>query len=475
LQQTSRISLAASLAVWFKIGLISFGGPAAQIALMHRELVERRRWISDRRFLHALNYCMVLPGPEAQQLATYLGWLTHGALGGILAGVLFVLPSLAIMIGAGSVYVLYGQQPEVQALLYGIKPAVLAIVLAACIKLSQRVLRGPFWIAIAAGALIGLLIGLSFVTIIILAALTGWVAHLLSRTPLKGLEPSTAPVFTPDVKTTQPTAQTASIRVSDSQLSDSRIESPKVESGFVIDDHTPTPPHAKTNGRHILTALATGVAIWALLYSAVDQFAPYVLADMAGFFTKAALVTFGGAYAVLPYVFDSAVNDYQWLSAAQMMDGLALGETTPGPLVMVNAFVGFVGAAQHSSLSFLPITWAGALGAVVVTVFTFLPSFVFILVGAPWVEATRRRVSLNAPLTAISAAVVGVIIDLALIFAQYTFFPDGNLWSWRSLDLVAFFIAVSAAIMMLQLRIGMLTTLLFSIGLGVVAVALQLP
>jgi chromate transporter len=207
----------------------------------------------------------------------------------------------------------------------------------------------------------------------------------------------------------------------------------------------------------------------------VAQFLPFVLGDMAAFFTKVALITFGGAYAVLPYVFDSAVNDFQWVTAAQMMDGLALGETTPGPLVMINAFVGFVGAAQHTSLAFLPITWAGTLGALIATVFTFLPSFVFILVGAPWIEATRKSLTLAAPLTAISAAVVGVIVDLALIFAQYTFFPDGQLWSWRSLDLVAFFITVLAALMLLQFKLGMLTTLLISTTLGVVAVALQLP
>jgi chromate transporter len=225
----------------------------------------------------------------------------------------------------------------------------------------------------------------------------------------------------------------------------------------------------------MLMALGTGIALWALLYSMVAQFLPLVLSDMAGFFTKVALITFGGAYAVLPYVFDSAVNDFQWVTAAQMMDGLALGETTPGPLVMINAFVGFVGAAQHTSLAFLPITWAGTLGALVATVFTFLPSFVFILVGAPWIEATRKSLTLAAPLTAISAAVVGVIVDLALIFAQYTFFPDGQLWSWRSLDLVAFFITVLAALMLLQFKLGMLTTLLLSTTLGVVAVALQLP
>lgn len=437
-----------------KIGFISFGGPAAQIALMHRELVEKRRWISDGRFLHALNYCMVLPGPEAQQLATYLGWLTHGAFGGILAGVLFVLPSLFVMIGAGSLYVLYGQLPEVQALLYGIKPAVLAIVLAACIRLGQRVLRGPLWWAIAVGALLGLLIGLSFITIIIVAAFVGWLTFLLSREPIQGLQ----------VFSTPPRS-----------MSTTYSENTKANDDFIIGDFTPPPRHSVADGRHLFTAIGTGIALWALLYSVVDQFSPYVLSDMAAFFTKVALVTFGGAYAVLPYVFDSAVNDYQWVTAAQMMDGLALGETTPGPLVMVNAFVGFLGAAQHTGLAFLPITWAGALGAIVVTVFTFLPSFVFILAGAPWVEATRKNLSLAAPLTAISAAVVGVIVDLALTFAQHTFWPNGEIWSWRSLDLVALFIAFMASLMLLPFRLGMLTTLFVCTAFGVVAVALGLP
>lgn len=448
--------MADSLRVWFKIGLISFGGPAAQIALMHRELVERRRWVSDGRFLHALNYCMALPGPEAQQLATYLGWLSHGAIGGILAGMLFVLPSLIIMIAVGSLYVLYGQLPEIQALLYGIKPAVIAIVFAACLRLGQRVLRGPLWWGIAAGALVGLLIGLSFITIISIAALVGWLTHLLSRTPIKGLE------------TMSGVKRESSARV----VTNTAMSEP---TGYIIDDHTPTPKFVRTDGRHMAMTLGTGIALWAVLYSAVNQFAPYVLTDMAAFFTKVALLTFGGAYAVLPYVFDNAVNNYQWVTAAQMMDGLALGETTPGPLVMVNAFVGFMGAAQHTSLAFLPITWAGALGAIVVTIFTFLPSFVFILVGAPIVEATRRSLSLAAPLTAISAAVVGVIIDLGLVFAQHTFFPDGNLWSWRSLDLVALFITVIAALMLLQYRLGMVTTIVASTLLGVVAVSLGLP
>jgi chromate transporter len=424
---------------------------------MHRELVEKRRWISDGRFLHALNYCMVLPGPEAQQLATYLGWLSHGAVGGILAGALFVLPSLVIMIVVGALYVFYGQLPEVQALLYGIKPAVIAIVLAACLRLGQRVLRGPMWWGIALAALFGLLIGFSFITIIVLAALTGWLTHLLSKTPIKGLD-----------------VMSGTKRSASTQSSGLFVDVPAADQ-FIIDDHTPTPSFVRADSRHLTMTLGTGIALWAILYSAVNQFAPTVLTDMAGFFTKVALITFGGAYAVLPYVFDNAVNEYQWVTAAQMMDGLALGETTPGPLVMINAFVGFLGAAQHTSLAFLPISWAGALGAIVVTVFTFLPSFVFILVGAPWVEATRRNLSLAAPLTAISAAVVGVIVELGLVFAQYTFFPDGNLWSWRSLDIVAVFITVIASLLLLRYRLGMVTTIVISVVLGVLAVRLGLP
>jgi chromate transporter len=448
LQATSNISLLASLGVWLKIGLISFGGPAAQISLLHQELVEKRRWISDRRFLHALNYCMVLPGPEAQQLATYLGWLTHGVLGGILAGVLFIAPSLVIMLGLGYLYVMFGQLPEAQALLYGIKPAVLAIVFAACLRIGQRVLHGPFWWAIAAGAFLGLVVGLPFVLIIALAGFIGWSAFLLSKTPVQGLDQHGA--------FSTKTASKQAIKIA-----------------YVIDDNTPTPP-MKKDSRHLAMAIGTGVAMWALLYSATNQFFPGVIADMALFFTKVALITFGGAYAVLPYVFDSSVNHYQWVSAGQMMDALAFGETTPGPLVMVNAFVGYLGAAQDISLSHLPIAWAGALGAFVVTVFTFLPSFMFILVGAPWIEATRKRPSFAAPLTAVTAAVAGVIVHLALVFAQHTFFPDGRIWSWRSLDLVAIFITVIATLMLLQFRKGMAATLFVSIALGIVASILQL-
>ncbi len=438
----------ASLRAWLKIGLISFGGPAAQISLLHHELVERRRWISNKRFLHALNYCMVLPGPEAQQLATYLGWLTHGALGGILAGTLFILPSLFVMIGLGYLYVMFGQVPEVQAFLYGIKPAVIAIVLAACLRIGSKVLRGPLWWAIAVGALLGLWVGASFIAIIALAAFIGWTVFLFSKTPIKGLEPA--------------------------GFSAHGLENMKDDAEpYIIDDHTPAPP-LKTDSRHFIMAIGTGVALWALLYSLVNHFFPGVLTDMALFFTQVALITFGGAYAVLPYVFDSAVNQYQWVTASQMMDALAFGETTPGPLVMINAFVGYLGASQDISLSQLSIPVAGALGALVVTVFTFLPSFIFILVGAPWIEATRKRPSFTAPLTAVSAAVVGVIVHLALVFTQYTFFPDGQLWSWRSLDLVAIIISIIAILMLLQFRLNMIITLLVCIGLGAVASVLGL-
>lgn len=448
MQATSKISLLASLGAWLKIGLVSFGGPAAQISLLHQELVEKRRWISDRRFLHALNYCMVLPGPEAQQLATYLGWLTHGALGGILAGTLFVLPSLVIMIGIGYLYVTFGQLPEAQAVLYGIKPAVLAIIFAACTRIGQRVLRRPFWWAIAAAALIGLTVGIPFIAIIALAALTGWLAFLLPKNPPEWLSP----------KTEQP-------------FSNSRATN--TESGYIIDDTTITQAQ-KTDAKQFVMTLGTGVALGVLILGVLSHFFSESLVEMAMFFTKVALVSFGGAYAVLPYVFDSSVNHYQWLTAGQMMDALAFGETTPGPLVMVNAFVGYLGASQDLSLTDLPIAWAGALGALVVTFFTFLPSFIFILAGAPWIEATQKRPSLVAPLTAISAAVVGIIVHLALLLTLNTFFPDGSFWSWRSLDLVAIFISAIAVLMLMQFKVGMIPTLVTSIGLGVIASVLQL-
>jgi len=440
-----------ALAFWLKLGCISFGGPAGQIALMHRELVERRRWISEGRFLHALHYCMVLPGPEAQQLATYLGWLMHRTAGGIAAGALFVLPSLLLLIALSWVYLALGHLPVVAGFFAGMRPAVAALVLQAVWRLGSRTLGHPFraplrWtIALAAFvAIAGLQV--PFPAVVAAAALAGWLGGRFAPAQFDS-----------------PSAHAAA-------LTGERLPA-------LIDDDTPPPAHARFSRAGLARIVLAGAALWALPWFALAAAwgLEGVPAAMGWFFTKAALVTFGGAYAVLPYVNQGAVEQHHWLTAAQMVDGLALGETTPGPLVMVNAFVGFMGAAQHTSLAFLPITWAGALGAIVVTIFTFLPSFVFILVGAPVVEATRRSLSLAAPLTAISAAVVGVIIDLGLVFAQHTFFPDGNLWSWRSLDLVALFITVIAALMLLQYRLGMVTTIVASTLLGVVAVSLGLP
>ena len=440
-------SLWAALRLWATLGWTSFGGPAAQIAMLQAELVEKRRWISPHRFLHALNYCMVLPGPEAQQLATYMGWLLHGPWGGIASGALFVLPSLLIMMVFGTLYVSYGELPEVQALLYGLKPAVLAIVLAASVRLGQRVLNGALWWVICGASLVLLLFKTPFVVVILLAGLTGWAAYLFSRGPLPGaLQPRS-------VDFSQPEAP-----------------------GFLIDDHTPPPERALADPRYLAAALGVGLAIWALLYGGLASYFGGILADMAGFFTKAALVTFGGAYAVLPYVFDVAVEQKGWVTTAQMMDGLALGETTPGPLVMVNAFIGFLAAAQHPDLNFVAIPVAGAMGALVATVFTFLPSFVFILAGAPWVEASRRIPALMAPLTAISSAVVAVIIDLGFTFARHILWPTHTAEaSWRSLDVVAALISILAILLMLQFKMGMVRTLLACVAMGLLASALGLP
>ncbi len=377
---------AEALRFWLKLGFVSFGGPAGQISIMHRELVESRRWISERRFLHALNYCMLLPGPEAQQLATYIGWLLHGARGGIAAGALFVLPSLAILIVLSWIYVRFGSVPVVAAILYGVKPAVVAIVLAAAWRIGSRVLRHPMLWAIAIAAFAALAwLAMPFPLLILCAALAGIVGGRV--TPAAFAPRGHAQGATPPGKA-------------------------------VIDDDTPTPSHAFFSVPRMAVTALVFIALWALalaaLVAAYGREGAY--AQMAWFFTKAALLTFGGAYAVLPYVLQGAVETHGWLTTAQMMDGLALGETTPGPLIMIVAFVGFVGA--------------GVGGALVATFFTFLPSFLFILAGAPLIEHTRGDAKLAAPLTAITAAVVGVIVSLALFFAQHVFLAGARPDPW---------------------------------------------
>jgi chromate transporter len=382
-----------ALRFWLKLGFISFGGPAGQIAIMHRELVERFHWISERRFLHALNYCMVLPGPEAQQLATYIGWLMHGTRGGLAAGGLFVLPSLAILIALSWVYVRFGTVPAVAAILYGIKPAVVAIVLAAAWRIGSRALRHPLLWAIAAAAFVALAaLSVPFPVVILAAALAG---IFLSRLVPRAFAPAGH---------------------------GSAVVAP---APAVIDDDTPPPAHARFSAPRLALIVAVFLALWgvalALLAARFGWEGDFT--QMGWFFTKSALITFGGAYAVLPYVLQGAVEQHLWLSAAQMIDGLALGETTPGPLIMVVAFVGFLGGWLKQLLGPEALFAAGALGATVATFFTFLPSFLFILAGGPLVERTRDDMKLTAPLTAITAAVVGVIVNLAVYFAWHVFFP----------------------------------------------------
>ncbi|HEU5296392.1 MAG TPA: chromate efflux transporter [Burkholderiaceae bacterium] len=413
---------------WLKLGFISFGGPAGQIAIMHAELVERRRWISERRFLHALNYCMVLPGPEAQQLATYIGWLMHRTWGGVVAGGLFVLPSLFILIALSWIYMAFGEQPLVAGLFYGIKPAVTAIVVHAAHRIGSRALKNGWLWAIAAAAFVAIFaLDAPFPLIVLAAAVIGFVGGRAAPERFR-------------VGGAHTTKQATHERA-------------------LIDDDTPTPPHARFSAARLGFVIVAGVLLWAapLAGVAVWQGWQGTLPQMGWFFTKAALLTFGGAYAVLPYVYQGAVLHQGWLSGTQMIDGLALGETTPGPLIMVVAFVGFVGGWQSSDLAALlgpdQRFVAGALAATLVTWFTFLPSFVFILVGGPLVEATHGDLKFTAPLTAITAAVVGVIVNLALFFGWHVLWPHGarGPFEWP-----AAVIALAAAVALFRFKRGVI-------------------
>jgi chromate transporter len=402
---TASVSFREAFWFWLKLGFVSFGGPAGQIAIMHQELVERRRWISERRFLHALNYCMVLPGPEAQQLATYIGWLMHRTWGGVVAGGLFVLPSLFILVALSWIYMAYGNVPVVAGILYGIKPAVTAIVLFAAYRIGSRALTNETLWAIAAGAFIGIFaLRLPFPVIVISAGIIGYIGGRL--VPSKFATPGG---HGPAGKSFGPA---------------------------VIDDDTPSPLHARFSWRKLRKVLVAGFVLWAVgivIIAAIYGWGS-TFTQMAWFFTKAALLTFGGAYAVLPYLYQAAVEDYGWVTATHMIDGLALGETTPGPLIMVVAFVGFVGAWLKAALGAGSLFMAGAVGATVATYFTFLPSFIFILIGGPLVETTHGELKFTAPLTAITAAVVGVILNLAVFFAYHVLWPDafGGRFEWPS-------------------------------------------
>lgn len=418
----SAISLTEAFWYWFKLGFISFGGPAGQIALMHTDLVEKKRWISEQRFLHALNYCMLLPGPEATQLAVYIGWLMHRTWGGIIAGVLFVLPSLAILIGLTWAYLAFGSVPAIAGILYGIKPAVVAIVLFAAWRIGSRTLKNAWLIAIAAAAFLAIaVLQLPFPLIVLSAAVLGLIGGRVMP---------------------------ATFRIGGAHASAKTSYGPAL-----IDDDTPTPEHARFSWKSLIivaaSGLALGVAMWLAIAYAFGVAHP--LAQMGWFFTKAAMLTFGGAYAVLPYVYQGAVDNYQWLTPTQMIDGLALGETTPGPLIMIVAFVGFVGGWTKILFGADSLLLAGTIAACVATFFTFLPSFIFILAGGPLVESTRGNIRLTAPLTAISAAVVGVILSLAVFFAEHVFNLAKPMPQW---DLTAMAITLAACIALFRYKAG---------------------
>ncbi len=420
---------------WLRLGCISFGGPAGQIAIMHRELVEERRWISERRFLHALNYCMVLPGPEAQQLATYIGWLLHRTWGGIVAGALFVLPSLLLLIALSWLYMAHGDVPAVAGVLAGIKPAVVAIVFHAAWRIGTRALKHPLLWAIAAAAFIAIyFFAVPFPLIVIAAGVLG---HVGGR-------------FAP-----------AAFAPGQAHAAGSATHVPAV-----IDDDTPPPPHAAFRPRRLAALVLTFLAVWAAVLGALVlwQGAEGTLALMAWFFTKAALLTFGGAYAVLPYVVQGAVESYGWLTPTQMIDGLALGETTPGPLIMVVTFVAYVGGWTQQVFGPEQLAFAGAVAATTVTFFTFLPSFLFILAGAPFIETTHGQLKFTAPLTGITAAVVGVIVNLAAFLAGHVFWPDG----WQAgtigggLDLFATALGIVAAVALFRFKAGIIPVILLA-------------
>jgi len=418
------LTRAEAFSFWLKLGFISFGGPAGQIAIMHEELVERRRWISENRFLHALNYCMLLPGPEAQQLATYIGWLMHRTWGGIVAGGLFVLPSLFILITLSWVYMAFGNVPVIAGIFYGIKPAVTALVVHAAWRIGSRTLKNSWLWAIAIGAFVAIFaLQAPFPLIVLAAGLVGYFGgrHAPDKFRAGGGHGKAAEGFGP----------------------------------ALIDDNTPTPAHALFTWHRFRWVVAVFLGLWLVAIGALTALYGWdaVLTQMAWFFTKAALLTFGGAYAVLPYVYQGAVDHYHWLTGPQMIDGLALGETTPGPLIMVVSFVGFVGGWTKAIFGSDSLLLAGAVAGTVVTFFTFLPSFFFILLGGPFIESTHGNLKFTAPLTAITAAVVGVIVNLAVFFAYHVLWPHGLSGNFEWASAV---IGLMAAVALFRFKVGVI-------------------
>jgi chromate transporter len=387
-------TLGEAFKYWLKLGFISFGGPAGQISMMHQELVERRRWISEHRYLHALNYCMLLPGPEAIQLAIYISWLMHGVRGAVMAGVLFFLPAFVLLSALAGIYLSWGDVPAIQGIFYAIKPAVVSVVLFAAWRIGSKSIKNELLLGIAVLAFIGIFFfDIDFPWIVLVAAILGAMGGA------------------------------AGGKLADKfKAGGGHGASDKAYGPAIIDDDTPPPAHARFTWTKLVATTAVFFAIGAFALLALGGNSD--LFNMGEFFVKAAFLTIGGAYAVLPYVYQGAVEHFGWLTGPQMMDGLALGETTPGPLIMIVTWVGYMGGVTKSVLGD-PIA-AGLVGAAVATFFTFLPSFWFIIAGGPLVEATRGELKFTAPLTAITAAVVGVIMNLAVFFAWHTFWPKGS-------------------------------------------------
>ncbi|MGQ0722116.1 MAG: chromate efflux transporter [Candidatus Eiseniibacteriota bacterium] len=424
------IPFGTAVRVWLQIGLSSFGGPAGQIAVMHRVLVEERKWVDERRFLHALNYCMLLPGPEAQQLATYIGWLLHGVRGGLVAGTLFVLPGFLAVLALSFAYVLLRGVGTVEAMLFGLKAAVLAVVVDALLRIGRRVVKGRAQLGVAAVAFTGLFaFGIPFPLIVLGAGLLGLVVPRFAQPP-----------------------------------------------GDEADVPLPAGPRP-TLARALRVTLVWG-ALWVapIALLATVPGTPRVLLDEAVFFSQAAVVTFGGAYAVLAYIAQQAVERWGWLAPGEMMDGLGLAETTPGPLILVLEFVGFVAAYRNPGA--LPPLVAGTLGAVITTWVTFVPCFLWIFLGAPYVERLRGNRRLSGALSTITAAVVGVILNLAVWFALHVLFAEVvpleigpvvrlSVPVWSTVDPAALVISAAAFVALLRFKLGMLPVLGASMLAGV--------
>ena len=433
------VSVREAFFVWLRIAALSFGGPAGQLAVMHRILVEEKRWISETRFLHALNYCMLLPGPEAQQLATYVGWLMHRTLGGVMAGLLFILPGVVSIMALSFLYALYGNVGIVAALFFGLKAAVLAIVLQAVVRIGSRALANRALVGLAAAAFVGIFfLNIPFPVIVFSAGLIGFVATRSGSEAFQGGGGHGGPGGT--------------------------HEGPA--ESLLGDD---LPAHARPTVARSLRVSAIWLVLWLVPVVGLVLVlgGTHVFSEIAVFFSTMAVVTFGGAYAVLAYVAQQAVENYGWLEPGEMLDGLGMAETTPGPLIMVLQFVGFMAAFRDPGS--LPPGVAAALGGLIATWTTFAPCFLWIFLGAPYIEVLRGNRALNGALSAITAAVVGVVLNLALWFAIHTVFREVRPLRWgfmgfdvpvlASVNVWAFLLSAAAVVAIFRFKVGMISTL----------------